>query len=63
MSTPYAEAVQTFRDSSEFKSCSDPRTIGAEGKQRQYLENRLLRAFAAGWNARGADNGSENSRG
>lgn len=51
MSTPYADAVAAFRETDEWKTCTDPRTIGAESKQRQYLENRVLRTFSKGWDA------------
>jgi hypothetical protein len=51
MSTPYKNALEAFRDSDEWRSCTEPSTIGATSKQRQYLENRLLRAFEKGWDA------------
>jgi hypothetical protein len=35
----------------EWKTCTEPSTIGASLTQRQYLENRLLRAFEKGWDA------------
>lgn len=62
MATDYANEVDGFRDSDEWLVSSDPTTLGAGAHQRQYLENRLLRAFQAGWNARAlydsAPNGS-----
>lgn len=51
MSTPYRTAVDAFRDSTEWESCTDPLSVGALPKQRQYLENRTLRAFEKGWDA------------
>jgi hypothetical protein len=57
MSTPYKNSLDAWLDSDEFMTSSDPATLRAPSEQRQYLENRLKRAFEAGWNARGDDNG------
>lgn len=51
MSTPYKTAVDAFRDSPEWQVCTEPTGLGALPKQRQYLENRALRAFEKGWDA------------
>lgn len=51
MISPYAKAVQAFIYTDEWKTCTEPSTIGASLTQRQYLENRLLRAFEKGWDA------------
>lgn len=51
MSTPFKNAVDAFRDSPEWQTCTDPVSVGAKPNQRQYLENRALRAFEKGWDA------------
>lgn len=43
-----AFAITSWRSSEDFRASSDPTTLGAAAKQRQYLENRLLRAFQHG---------------
>ena len=50
--TAYAIAWRKFQKSPELESLADPTTIGADEKQRKYLENRLKSAFDAGWNAK-----------
>jgi hypothetical protein len=52
MVTDYAREVDAFKDSDEWLVSANPRTLGAPPTQQQYLENRLLQAFQAGWNAR-----------
>lgn len=51
--TPYKQAIDAFAASEEFETSSDPATLQAPAKMRQYIENRLHRAFMAGWAARG----------
>lgn len=48
----YKEAVDDYRGSEEWLASSDPATLMAPSRMRQYLENRLKRAFDAGWNSR-----------
>jgi hypothetical protein len=43
--------MDAFKDSDEWLSSSDPLTLKSTPANRVYLENRLHRAFAAGWNA------------
>jgi len=50
--TPYKQAVDKFMGSPEWETLSEPRSLRAPPEVRQYLENRLKRAFEAGWNAR-----------
>lgn len=57
--TPYKQAIDAFVASEEFETSSDPATIYAPEKSRQYIENRLHRAFAAGWTAATADGRAE----
>lgn len=49
--TAFKKAWGNFKESDEYHDGTDPTTIGAPSKQRVYLENRINRAFAAGWNA------------
>ena len=49
--TKYKEAYDEFRKSETFERIGDPMTLKASPDQRQYLENRILRGFSAGWNA------------
>lgn len=49
--TSFKKAWDAFSESDEFHESTDPLSIGAPGHQRVYLENRINRAFAAGWNA------------
>lgn len=49
--TAFKKALDNFKESDEYHEGTDPLTIGAPGRQRMYLENRINRAFAAGWNA------------
>lgn len=51
MSTPYKTALDAFRSSEEWQSCTNPLTLGAAPTERRFLENRLLRAFEKGWDA------------
>lgn len=44
----YAEARIKFRGTDEFKKTSDPSTMGGRVEMRQFLENRLIRAFDFG---------------
>lgn len=41
-------AWQAWKDSPEGQNCSNPETLGNTLSARQYLENRLERAFQAG---------------
>lgn len=50
--TPFKRAMDNFKESDEWHESTDPTTLGATERQRVYLENRLQRAFACGWNAR-----------
>lgn len=54
--TPYKKAIDAFTESEEWQISTDPKTIGASERQRVYIENRMHRAFHAGWNAREAIN-------
>jgi hypothetical protein len=49
--TSFKKAVDAWRATYDWIVGSDPATIGAAEKHRQYLENRLTLAFTAGWNA------------
>lgn len=49
--TPFKKAIDNFTRSDEYRSSIEPSTIGATERQRQYLANRIHRAFTAGWNA------------
>lgn len=46
---PAAVARDKWLESPEGVSATQPTTLNAPAFQRQYLENRLTRAFAAGW--------------
>lgn len=50
----YAKDVDTWKESPDWTEFTMPETLHAPARMRQYLENRLLRAFEAGWNARDA---------
>lgn len=53
---PLAVAEDTWFESAEGLSCADTYTLPtAPDKARQYLNNRLRRAFEAGWNAKERD--------
>lgn len=49
--TPYKRALDAFLNSPEGISCSEPTSLQAPTSMRSYIENRLKRAFDAGWNA------------
>lgn len=51
MKTFFKEATDAYLISDEGCAACDPVTIRAPTSQRQYLENRIKLAFAAGWNA------------
>jgi len=51
--TPFKKANDNYTGSNVFLGLSDPTTLGASPKQRQFLENRLLSAYRQGWNDRG----------
>ena len=46
---PAATARDQWLESAEGKSCTQPTTLNAPEMMRHYLENRLQKAFAAGW--------------
>ncbi len=46
---PAAVALDKWLESDEGKGCTEPTTLNAPAMQRHYLENRLKRAFNAGW--------------
>lgn len=46
--SPLARARDDFLQSDEGAKCCDPTTLKAPRDQRQYLENRIARAFLAG---------------
>lgn len=48
----FKEALDDFIGSSEWKDCSDPVTLMAPPRMREFLQNRLKRAFEAGWTSR-----------
>jgi hypothetical protein len=48
----YKEALDDFMGSETWSTGTDPVTIMAPPRMRQYLENRLKHAFDAGWNSR-----------
>jgi hypothetical protein len=48
---PAATERDEWLASDEGKRCTNPTTLRAPADQRQYLENRLTSAFAAGWAA------------
>lgn len=50
-----AMAWANFRDSEECQRLADPTGLGAEARQRPYIENRLWKAFNAGYKAGKAD--------
>ena len=49
--TKFKKAHDAFVESETFEGLSEPATLKAPTDQRQFLENRLHRAFSAGWNA------------
>jgi hypothetical protein len=49
MTTPYKKAIDAFIESDDWLVSSEPTTLRAPAEMRQYLENRLKTAFAAGW--------------
>lgn len=49
--TPFKKAIDVYVESERYQKASDPTTLGALAKQRQFLENRLHGAFSAGWTA------------
>lgn len=49
--TDYKKAWDLFQDSIEWKNATDPISLQAPHTMRRYLENRIHRAFDAGWNA------------
>ena len=57
--TQYAKDVDTFKESEDWAEWVKTETLRAPPSMREYLENRLLRAFEAGWKARDAVNGPE----
>ena len=46
---PAATARDQWLDSDNGQRCARPATLYAPADQKQYLENRLTSAFAAGW--------------
>jgi len=48
---PAATALESWLNSAEGKSATQPTTLNAPEMMRHYLENRLHRAFNAGWRA------------
>lgn len=48
----YKDALNEFMESREFESMSDPLSLEAPVRMRQYLQNRLKHAFDAGWKMR-----------
>ncbi len=56
METPYIKAWRTWTESKEGKQCLDIFTLESSKSQEnfeKFLTNRLKRAFAAAWIARG----------
>jgi hypothetical protein len=51
MTTAYARELDAFKDSDLFSDCSSSGILKNREQQR-YLQNRLISAFEAGWNAR-----------
>lgn len=47
--TEYAEALAAFKATKEWQDSVDPVSLGASIGQQRFIENRLLRAFNAGW--------------
>lgn len=50
MRSPLAKARDEWLASADGVTCGDPTTLGASPLTRQYLENRLVKAFLAGAN-------------
>ena len=49
--TEFKQAIDAFVESDTYKGLSDPCTLKSPEDQRQFLENRLHRAFSIGWRA------------
>ena len=49
--TSFKKAWDNFAGSDEYHEAIDPTTLPTFGQPQKYLENRIARAFAAGWNA------------
>lgn len=47
--TPYARAIDAWRNTDEYRTASDPSTLRAQDVK--FMMNRLEAAFAAGWRA------------
>lgn len=60
METPYSKALAEYKSTPEFKRAVDAQSLGAEGRESYFLDNRLEAAFAAGWSAAGVDRDSIN---
>jgi hypothetical protein len=60
---PFAVAWGDWIGGDEGKSCSAPTTLNAPAMQAHYLENRMHRAFAAGWRAAQKANTTEHRQG
>lgn len=54
--SPLAKARDDYLDSDEGRDMCDTRNLPPTAFS-QYLRNRLEKAFIAGWDARGSDNG------
>lgn len=61
MKTFYKEALDAYLDANP--ETTDPVSLGAPERMRVYIENRLKRAFEAGWNAGSASYESRLSSG
>ncbi len=48
--TRFKQAHDAFVKSETYEGLTEPTTIKAPRDQRQYLKNRIERAYAAGWN-------------
>lgn len=60
METEYAKAWREFQDSPEGLRVLAAASLGVPLSQHKYFVNRVKVAFDAGWNARGAQQRSEN---
>lgn len=58
--TEYAKAWREWQDSPEGQRTLESNSIEIPARLHKYYMNRINLAFAAGWNARGADSASSN---
>lgn len=50
--TAYGAALQAYKRSQEYRTSREAHSLGHSIQSDEYLGNRLISAFEAGWNAR-----------